>query len=327
MIPQRQKLRTDRPAAPALLALRPRLWCGIAVVMLTFAALIAAAPRAQAQQVVALVNGDPITAYDIDQRTRLTQISTNKTPARQDVLQELIDEHLKIQLLKRYAIDGMDQEVSTAFANMAGRMRQTPQQLTELLAKSGVSVNTLKSKIRADITWTQVIRAKYQNSLQIAEKDILAKLEETKADDKISYDYTLRPILFVVPRGSPDSLRLARLKEAEALRARFTDCQEGIRLARGLRDVAVRAPVTRNSADLSPALREILDKTEVGKLSAPEPTAQGIEVFAICGRKEAGADNTLGKRKIREELFSTQFGTYSKRFLKELRSQAMIEYK
>jgi peptidyl-prolyl cis-trans isomerase SurA len=300
---------------------------GLAVALLALAALSGAASSSQAQQVVAIVNGEPITAYDIEQRTKLTQISTQKTPARQDVLQELIDEHLKIQLLKRYAIDGMDQEVNTAFANLANRMRQTPQQLTEMLAKSGVSVNTLKQKIRADITWSQVVRARYQSSLQIADKDILAKLEESKTEDQISYDYTLRPILFVVPRGSPDSLRLARAKEAEALRARFTDCQEGIRLARTLRDVAVKAPVTRNSADLSPALREILDKTEVGRLSAPEPTNQGIEVFAICGKKQASADQTLGKRKIREELFSSQFETYSKRFIKELRSQAMIEYR
>jgi len=299
----------------------------IALAMLSLAALFVVAPPSQAQQVVVVVNGDPITAYDIEQRTKLTQISTQKTPPRQEVLQELIDEQLKIQLLKRYSIDGMDQEVNTAFAGMAGRMRQTPQQLTELLAKSGISVNTLKSKIKADITWSQVIRAKYQGSLQIAEKDILAKLEETKTDDKISYDYTLRPILFVVPRDSPDALRVARVREAEALRARFTNCQDGIRLARGLRDVAVKASVTRNSADLSPALREILEKTEIGRLSAPEPTAQGIEVFAICGKKEASSEQTLGRRKIHDELFSTQFDTYSKRFIKELRSQAMIEYK
>ena len=297
-----------------------------AVAMLALAAPAMAASRADAQ-VIAMVNGDPITAYDVDQRIRLTQISTNKIPARPDVIQELIDEHLKIQLLRRYSIEGMDNEVNAAFAAMAGRLRMTSQQFTDVLTKSGVSTNTLKSKIKADITWTQVIRAKYQNSLQIAEKDILAKLDTDKVEDTKAYDYTLRPILFLIPRGSPDSARLARLKEAEALRARFTDCQSGIRLARGLRDVAVRAPVTRSSADLSPALREILAKTDIGKLSAPEPNPQGIEVFALCDKKESSADNTLGKRKVREELFSSQFETFSKRYLKELRGQAMIEYR
>lgn len=302
-------------------------WRPVYATIAALALLLAAPAAGSAQQVIALVNGDPVTAYDVDQRVRLTQISTQRTPARQEVIQELIDEHLKIQLLRRYAIDGMDKEVDAAFAAMAGRMRLTAQQFTDELSKSGVSPRSLKSKIKADITWSQVIRAKYHSSLQITEKDILAKIEENKVEDKAAYDYTLRPILFLVPRGAPDSARVARLKEAEALRARFTDCESGVRIARGLRDVAVRAPVTRNSADLSPALREILEKTEIGRLSAPEPTGQGIEIYALCGKKQYDADNTLGKRKAREELFASQFETHSKRFIRELRSQAMIEYR
>jgi peptidyl-prolyl cis-trans isomerase SurA len=296
--------------------------------LVTLAALCCVAPqRVMAQQVLAIVNGEPITSYDVDQRVRLVQISLNKTPSRQEIMQELIDQKLKIQLLRRYSIDGMDIEVNNAFANMAQRMRMTPKQFTEQLAKSGVVADTLKSKIKADITWNQVIRAKYQSHLQIAEKDIMAKLLESKAEDKAAHEYTLRPILFVVPRGSPDSVLAARRKEAEALRARFENCQSGIRMARSLRDVAVRAPVTRSSVDLTPALREILEKTEVGKLTAPEVTMQGIEVYALCNKKEAGSDNTLGKRQIRDEMFASQFEIYSKRFIKELRSQAMIEYR
>jgi len=36
-----------------------------------------------------------------------------------------------------------------------------------------------------------------------------------------------------------------------------------------LRDVAVRDPVTRNSADLTPQLREVLGNIPVGHLTAP----------------------------------------------------------
>ena len=54
-------------------------------------------------------------------------------------MEELIDEKLKIQLLRRYSIEGMDKDVDTAFANMARRMRLTPKQFTEKLAQSGVT--------------------------------------------------------------------------------------------------------------------------------------------------------------------------------------------
>jgi peptidyl-prolyl cis-trans isomerase SurA len=291
-------------------------------------AWLAAAP-AQAQQVLVMVNGDPITAYDVEQRIKLSQLSGQKGADRQATIQELIDEKLKIQLLKRFMMEGMDQDVENAYANMARRMRTTPSAFTEQLAKSGINSATLKSRIRAEITWNQIVRSRYQTSLQISDKEVLAKMETNKPDESkmVGYDYTLRPIVFIVPRGSPPVFVEARKKEADALKARFQSCEEGIPLARGLRDVAVRAPIVKSSTDLAPELRAILDKTEMGKLSAPELTTQGIEVYALCGKKQSAADNTPGRKEVRDELYSEQFKTLSARYLKELRGQAMIEYK
>jgi peptidyl-prolyl cis-trans isomerase SurA len=297
--------------------------CALAIAALT------GAPLPVAAQVAALVNGDPITVFDVEQRTKLIQLTQPKVPTRQQVLDELIDEKLKIQLVKRYSIEGMDKDVDNAFANMARRMRMTPQQFTEVLARSGVLPGTLKSRIRAEITWSNVIRGRYQSSFQINDKEILAKLEAKNPDEKelVGYDYTLRPILFVVPRGSPPGRADARKREAEALRARFQNCAEGIVVARGLHEVAVRPVVVKSSAELPPALREVLEKTEIGKLTAPEVTAQGVEVHALCAKKPSAAENVPGRKEIRDELFSERFQDHSKRYLKELRNQAMIEYR
>jgi peptidyl-prolyl cis-trans isomerase SurA len=291
--------------------------------------LAAASGPALAQAVVVVVNGDPITSFDIEQRSRLVQVSTQKTPSRQETIQELIDEKLKLQLLRRFAIESIDNDVENAFAGMARRARMTPQQFGEQLAKSNIALGTLKSRIKAEMVWSQVLRGRFASSFQISDKDILAKLETRNPDAKAAkgFDYTLRPILFVIPRGSEQALQETRRREAEALRARFQSCEQGIKLARGLRDVAVRPPVVRTSADLSPQLREILEKTELGKLSSPEVTQQGIEVYALCGKKPSTAENAPGRREVREELVSAQVKVLSERYLKELRSQAMIEYK
>jgi peptidyl-prolyl cis-trans isomerase SurA len=298
--------------------------------VLAFAAVAAMTARADAQFVAALVNGEPITHYDIDQRTKLIQIATPKALSRKEVLEELIDEKLKLQLIRRYSMQDIDKDVENALANMARRGRTTPKQFAEQLSRSGINIETLKSRVRAELAWSQIIRGRYQASFQFSEKDIMARLETSKPQETPStaYEYTLRPILFVVPRGSQPAAIEARRREAEALRARFQGCEEGIPLARGLRDVAVRPQVVKSSTDFAPAHREILDKTEVGKLTAPETTTQGIELYAVCSKKQtAGADNESGKRAAREKLFSEQFQAHSKRYLKELRSQAMIEYR
>jgi len=296
---------------------------------LAAALLWVCAGSAQAQQVLVMVNGDPITHFDVEQRMKLVQMSGQKSPDRQATIQELIDEKIKIQLLKKFVIESMDQDVENAYANMARRMRTTPAGFTEQLAKSGIGPGTLKQRIKAEITWNQIVRGRFQSTLQVNDKDVLAKMEANKPDESkmVGYDYTLRPIVFIVPRGSPPGVLEQRKKEADALRARFQSCEEGVALARGQRDIAVRAPITKSSTDLAPELRAILEKTEIGKLSAPEVTSQGIEVYALCSKKQSSADNSPGKKEVRDELFSEQFKAVSTRYLKELRSQAMIEYR
>jgi peptidyl-prolyl cis-trans isomerase SurA len=297
----------------------------MAATFLMFAAAIPAT-TAGAQQIVVIVNGEPITALDVDQRSKLSQLSTHKVPARQEVLDELINERLKLREAKKFGLDVSASEVDTAYASMAGRMRFTADQLTQQLARSGVNVATLKARIKADIAWSQIVRGRYQASLQIGEKDILSAME-TKSDDSVGYDYTMRPILFLVPAGSPETLIDGRKREAEALRGRFQGCEEGITFARALRDVAVREQVIRSSADIPAELRKVLEGIEVGRLTPPEVTKFGIEMFAICAKKESTADNSPGKRQAKENLMAKRYEQRSKQYLQELRRGAMLEYK
>lgn len=299
----------------------------IIVVTACVVAALGVPSRALAQHVVLVVNGEVITDYDIEQRTKFHTLSNHKTPARQDVIEELIDEKLKVQIGRRYKIELDDNDVNSGYADMAKRMHLTSDQLTQTLAQGGVDSKTLKARIRADTTWQYIIRGKFQSSLQINEKSVLAEMETQKKNDgdKVGYDYALRPILFVVPRGNT-AMQEARRKDAEALRARFTNCDSGLPFARSLRDVVIREPITKNSSELAPALRQILDKTEVGHLTAPETTQQGVELFALCEKKET-KDETPEKREVREKMFSEQFQAKAKNYLRELRRQAMIERK
>jgi peptidyl-prolyl cis-trans isomerase SurA len=299
------------------------------VIMTTacIAAAIATPSRALAQHVVLQVNGEIITDYDIEQRAKFNTIAAHKTSSRQEVIEELIDDKLKIQVAKRYKIDVTDADVESSFSDMAHRMHVTPDQLTQNLAQSGIDAKTLKARVRADLSWQYIIRGKFQSSLQVSEKSVLDQIATDKKAEggEVGYDYTLRPILFVVPRADA-ALQESRRKDAEALRSRFTTCDSGLLVARSMRDVAIREPITKNSSDLVPALRQILDKTEIGHLTPPETTAQGIELFALCEKKETKSE-TPEKRQAREKIFSEQFEAKAKHYLRELRRQAMIERK
>jgi peptidyl-prolyl cis-trans isomerase SurA len=307
---------------PVLLA------CRIAATLAAILLVAAPPAPAMAQQVVALVNGEPITAIDVSQRAKLIEISTRKAPTRQEALEELIDEKLKLSIARRYKLDITEKEVNTAFDGIATRAGTSPQQFTQALLNAGITANAVKNRLKAEMAWNQIIRGKFQANFQIRERDIHDTLVSRRKDDQsaVGYEYTLRPILLIVPRGSPEGVLAARRKDADSLRARFQNCEEGITMARQLKDVAVRDPIYRTSADLTAQLREIIDKTPEGKLTPPEQTQQGIELYAICGKKQSTTE-VPGKREVREEMMNQRFVEQGKNYLKELRAGAMIEYR
>jgi peptidyl-prolyl cis-trans isomerase SurA len=291
-------------------------------------ALATILPSVACAQVVVVANGSPITEYDIQQRTKLEMTSTHKTPSRQQIINDLIDDRLKISRAKVYGLEVGDSEVDSAFETMATRQHITPAQFMQVLEHAGISPNAIKARIRAELTWQQLIRGKYSASLQIGESDIANALKDRseKESPAVGYTYTLYPVIVVVARGASEGVLSAKRSEAENLRGRFASCNEGLAMARGLRDVAVRDPITRNSSDLSPQLRDMLGNIQVGHLTAPEATAQGLQMFAVCGKKETTTESPL-KRETREQIFAKRFESESKKYLDEIRKQAMIEYK
>ena len=286
-------------------------------------AIVLACPAAA--QVVVIANGSPITEYDIQQRMKL-EASAQKGAARQQIIDDLINDRLKISKAKVYGLEVDDSEVNREFEGMATRQHVTAQQFSQVLERAGISPNTVKARIRAELTWQQLIRGKFGASLQIADSDIANALKDRDEAPAVGYIYTLYPVTIVIPRGSSEATVSAKRSIADNLRTRFASCNEGLAMARALRDVAVREPITRSSADLSAQLREILGNIEVGHLTAPEVTPQGLQMFAVCNKKETTAESPL-RREVREQLYSKRFESESKRFLEEIRKSAMIEYK
>lgn len=295
-------------------------------------AIIAAgflAPAVASAQVVVIANGSPITELDIRQRSKLMTLSskTKTAPTREQTIKELIDDRLKIAKARTYGLEVSDADVDAAFADMAKRQRISPQQFVQMLDNGGVSANAVKARIRAEMTWSQLVRGRYGSSLQVGDADVASALKSSnQSENVVGYVYTLYPITVIVPNGSSPGVIDGKRQVAENLRSRFTDCKTGLPLARALRDVAVREPVSRNSAELPEPFRDLLAKLEVGRLSSPDVTPQGLQMFALCDKKETTADSPA-KREVREKIFSSRFEAESKKFLEEVRRGAMIEYK
>jgi peptidyl-prolyl cis-trans isomerase SurA len=292
-------------------------------------AVMACASPSHAQSVAVMVNGDPITSYDIEQRSKLNVLSTHKPADRQQVINDLVDEKLKIKEAKKFGVDPTSTDIDQAYASMSSRMRITPEQLTKSLESQGIRPDTLKDRIKADMVWTSLVRGRFKESLQVGEKEVVAAVREGGNDEKEqadAFEYKMQPIVLLVPKGSAPAAFETRQKEAEALRARVQSCAEANAFFKAMPNAAIRDIVSKTSADIPPVLREVLDKTPIGHLTAPEVTKQGVEMVVLCGRNPTTVDSPK-KKEIREKMYADKYETKSKAYLQEIRKAAMIEYR
>ena len=321
-LPQRRPLLQGRPEDTARRAFRA---CAVAV-LFGLGAAFAPAPAA-AQQIAAFVNGEPITALDVERRSRIIQAFTRKSPSRKETVDELIDQKVKLAQAKRLDIEISDAEVNRAMTAMATNSGRSLADFQVAFRQAGIDNDAMKTKVRADLAWREVLQKMSPGSFQVRDADVVAALvargETTSAK---AMQYTMRQIVFIVPRGSQDSVRAARVREAEALRSKFSDCERDLALAREYAEVVIKEPVIRISTDLPQRLQQLIEKIPDGSMTPPEPTAAGIEVVAVCARKETIAD--LGsRREIRNELLSQRVENNEKTILDGLRRKAIIEYR
>lgn len=292
------------------------------------AVFLACAPtHADAQTVVVMVGGEPITGLDVEQRTKLTTLTTHKTPTRQEVVQELIDEKLKIREGKKFGVDLSAADVDNAYSGMASRLRMDSNQLNKVLEAQGIRPETLKQRLKAETVWSSLVRGRYKESLVVTEKDVQAAVSsDAQPEQNQSFEYRVRPVVLFLPRGATPATIDQRRKEAETLRGKIQSCDDAAGYFGAMRDGTIRDLIVKTSADLPKNYRELLDKTDIGHMTAPEVTKQGIEMVVLCDRKATTLD-TPAKRAARDKLYAEKYEAKSKAYLDDLRKGAMIEYR
>jgi peptidyl-prolyl cis-trans isomerase SurA len=117
---------------------------------------VAVASTGRAQQAIV---SEQITELEIEQRSKFTEAITHKARSRQEVIDELRNEKLKVQEARKSGVVISDSKVDEAVAEMARRMNLTSERLSEIFVSLGSSTDTLKHRIRADLAWQEYTRS------------------------------------------------------------------------------------------------------------------------------------------------------------------------
>jgi peptidyl-prolyl cis-trans isomerase SurA len=276
-------VRGFRHGALALLAL---------IAVLPFGSLPAAAQQGS-QRIVAVVNDESITAYDVEQRIRLSLGPGTPIPNPEQlrrlstqVLRGMIDERLQMQEAKRLGITVQPEEVADAVSRVERQNNMPAGMLPQAFKAGGLSMSSFEDQAKAAIVWPKVVRRRAARLVTVADDEVddaLALIKENA--DKPSH---LVSQIFLSVDSPQDETEIRG--NIERL---YEQLESGTQFNVIAQQFSQDATATSGGdagwvqlGQMPPEVDDVLSKMPVGAISRPIRAAEGYYIVALRDRRE-----------------------------------------
>lgn len=137
--------------------------------------------------VAAIVNDYVISDYDLNQRVALFIATSGVRPTpetlaqiRTQVLRSVEDEVLQLQEAAKHKITVSKVEVDRALQNISNDNKIPVEQILSTVTNAGVTVETFRQQLAAQLTWQRVVAARYGTDILINDEQVNEAMERLK---------------------------------------------------------------------------------------------------------------------------------------------------
>ena len=237
---------------------------------------------------------------------------------------ELIDERIKLQEAKRVGVEVADAEVKRFLTDLAGRNKLSYEQFSQHMKGMGVDIGTVGDRFRAQRAWRDVVMRRFGAQVTVTHRDVDRALtgaaSETGED---SVELQISKIALSLP--SLDQVAITkRYTEATTLRRKYAGCRSMAELAKGVAGARFEDTKFVKPSAIPEPTRSMLLSAKDGDMLPPTTTGDGVELYAVCGRRGV-AVNDAQRSKAQEELQFKQLEMLAQRHMRNLRQDAHIE--
>ncbi|MGB3502142.1 MAG: peptidylprolyl isomerase [Mesorhizobium sp.] len=279
---------------------------------------------AQASEIKYVVNGIPVTSYDIQRRATMLKVFRQKGTASD----EMVNQALKTSELNRRGIRISNEQVNAAFANFAGSNKMKPAQLEQVLNQMGVTGKHLKEFMRVQIGWSQLLGMRMRSSQSgggmMTEQQMVKRVFELGGQKPSATEYMLQKVTFVVPARDRAAILAKRKREAESFRQRYNGCETARQFAKGLVDVTVQDIPRVLAPELPPDWEKQIKATKPGSATSVRETQTGIEFIGVCSSREVSDDRAAQMVLQADGQLDSKAEEMSDNYIAELKKSANI---
>lgn len=290
-----------------------------------------AAQEQTEQSIVVLVNDDPITVYDVEQRQRFLAVTTQEQPSpalKKKATDMLIEERLQIQQGRKLGITPDEDQVNKVLGGMAQNNKMSPDQLAAALGQMGVNIKTLRDRIRSQVVWQDVVRKKFRRDVSIGEADVDRALTDAGDQGKPKEETTLqlRQVRYEIPTEADQAAIAKQLAAIEAVRAKVQSCSNISTLTKDIKGFKVKTLQDQLPGSLGQPMRTLVMNAKVGQMTPPTLSGSAIEAYAVCGKHAVKGDPEK-RQQAQVKLMEQELGIRAEGLLRDMRQDAFIEYR
>jgi len=315
--------------------------------------VVLAAPRMGAEiveQVLVKVNGEIITKSEFETRqfaelrARPELAPGNATQAQIEALVaeitpglilNMVDELLFVQRGREQGYALGEEQFDEIVNDIKTRNNlEDEETFAEALRQEGMTLAELRRQMERQIIARAVVREEVTDKITVTEQEARAYYEDHRDELTTPSEVTLREMLFEVPvrDGSVNVAEAdAALALAREMRARLVAGEPFARLAGEHSAAASRATGGLigpfRTAELEPALVELLSSMDVGDISEPRRTDLGYQLLKLESRVGATLPAFEQVRsEITNQIGQSRLELEQERYLDRLRAQATITW-
>lgn len=265
-------------------------------------ALLAVMPRLTSALdlgIVATVNEDIITQFDLSNRIGLTLISTrtedtleNRQKVAMAVLRNLIDERLMLATAKNENITATESEVNGELRALSQRNKLSLDEMAAFFAQRNIDIMALADQFRAQIAWRKFVKRKLSRQIQVSDTEITSERQRlARIQDK-----TQRRIFeILIPLENPEQEPQIR----QGVNRLHQQLLAGADFVAVARDFSKSHNASQGGdmgwlyeGQMRAQLWSAILPLKKGEITAPIRSLRGFHIFKVAGIRAQKSDET-----------------------------------
>ena len=265
-------------------------------------------------RVVAIVNDEAVTQFDIDEqkRTILAQMKTqNVTPPPADVLEKqlldrIITERAILQFAKENGVRVDDTQVERAILRIAQDNKLSADEFRQALKKENIEYEKYREDIRKEIVIQRLREREVDSHVAVSDSEVEAFLASQNSQAGGDAEYRVSHILVLVPeKASPEQIDAKRRRAEEALK-QVKDGTDFAQVAAGFSDApdALQGGALgwRTAARLPTVFVDSIRVMKPGDVSNVLRSATGFHIVKLQETRSRNAPTVVEQTRARHIL-------------------------